>query len=262
MRFGDYCINLFRASIVNNIDKNKTYGIFASLEGRKIEARIEEAGGTVISFPVPEYEKIILAESDCQRLRKISEFDWIIFTGVLSARCFVEAFTNVAGSISDLDELRICSAGENVVHYLRNLQIHSDLIFTPELFDTGSVIAEFAGDELGGSKFLVPTNSSAQSLQFSDLKALGATIIEIPMFHLRSAAESDFARSKALLLGGAVDELIFSSEEDLFSLFHLFADQTPGELLNELGVLAADWIVFQSLVSFGLHPRYLYDLPL
>ena len=245
-----------------SIDKNITFGVFANTEGRIIEARIEDAGGMVISFFVPECEKIILAESECQRLWQISEIDWIILTDILSARYFVEAITTIPGAISDLDTLRIGAADENVVHYLRNIQIHSDLIFTPGLIDAQSVIVEFAGDELSGSKFLIPTNSAAESLVFSDLKARGATIIQVPLFQLGTVAEGDLARSRALLLGGAVDQLVFSNQEDLFSLLYLFPDRTLAELLNEVGVLAVDEAIFQSLINYGLRPRYLYGLPL
>ena len=245
-----------------NIDKNKTYGVFANTEGRILEARIENAGGLVISFSVPKCEKIVLAESDHQILRRISEIDWVIFTNILSARYFVEAITTIPVALSDLDTLRICAAGENVVHYLRNLQIHSDLIFTPGLMDAQSVIVEFAGDELTGSKFLIPTDSDAENLEFSDLKTRGATIIEMPLFQLGSVADRDLARSRALLLGGAVDELVFTNQEDLFILLHLFPDQTLAELLNEVDVLATDELACQSLIDFALQPHYLYDLPL
>lgn len=260
MRFSGNCINLIRSNIVDRIDKNKTYGIFANTDGRIIESRIDNAGATVISLPVRECKKIELAETDRETLRRIGEFDWIIFTDIFSARYFIEALNSAAVDVSDLDSLKICAAGETTVHYLRQFQIHCDLVLMKS--NAMHALAEFVGDKLENSRFLIPGDSATENSLSSELENIGVFVFKMPFFRTRPKDETDFARVKALLLGGAFDEIFFFNSDDIFHLLHLFPDQVPSELLKEIGILAADEDIFQSLTDFGLQPRYLHGLPL
>jgi len=241
---------------MNTTDEKKTYGVFGNTEGRIIQARIENTGATVITLPAPECERLDLDSEDRERLSNLDEFDWVIFTGVFAARYFIEALKAVKTDLSDLDGLRICSAGENVVHYLRAHQVHSDLVLAPRDNDLAAGIEEFAGAELNGIRFLIPTDQTATSDAGAKLKSLGAVVYELPLFRINPVEENDLARLKALILGGAVDELVFSNTDDLLSLQWLFPDEGLSELLKEIGVIAADEGVFQGLVELGLHPRY------
>ncbi|MBC7901047.1 MAG: uroporphyrinogen-III synthase [Saprospiraceae bacterium] len=241
---------------MNKFEGNKTYGVFGNTEGRIIEARIEDAGAAVITFPFRACEKIALEDSGRDCLRNLDSFDWIIFNDIYSALYFVEALADMKIDVADLDALRICSAGENVMHYLRAFQIHSDLILAPNGHAAGE-IAQFAGFELNGLCFLIPTDSAAENMAAAELKCRGADIHELPLYRTKPVGENDSARVKALMLGGAIDELVFSNLDDLLSLQFLFPDHGLCELLKDVDVIAASDDVYQTLTESGLNPRHI-----
>ncbi len=253
MSFNADCINLVPAQIVNSFDQEKIYGVFGNTEGRIIGSRIENAGSAVVCFPKHDCEKIDLADGDLESLRNLHAFDWVIFTDIFSARYFVEALADIA---TDLNKLRICSAGESVVHYLRVFRIHSDLILTPHNH-AAEEIAEFAGVELNSLRFLIPSDSAAENSAALEFQSRGAYVRELPLYRTKTVGNDDLSRIKALMLGGAIDELMFSNLDDVLSLQFLFPDEGLCELLKEVVVNAAAEDVYQYLIEYGLHPRYI-----
>lgn len=242
---------------MHKIDNNKTYGVFSNTVGRILSARIEEAGATVLTFPVRECEKIELAAGDNERMRNLHEFDWVIFTDIFSARFFIEALKAVNLDFSQLDALRICAMGENVVHYLRSFQIHSDLVVSPCDKNIAIAITQFSALKTENLRFLIPTGSFIKSSTVVELELSGTIVCEIPLYRIISFEENDLVRMKALILGGAVDEIVFSNVDDLLTLQFLFPDETLFELLKDVGALAANDDAYYSLIGYGLYPHYL-----
>jgi hypothetical protein len=61
-----------------------------------------------------------------------------------------------------------------------------------------------------------------------------------------------------MLTGGAVDEFVFSSPEDLVSLKFLSSAADLVSVLNETRVSAVSEIVFQTLQENGFRPLYFH----
>ncbi len=243
---------------MERIDENKTYGVFNTTDGRILEAQIESSGAAIITIPVLETESRVLENGHRKCLDDLSSFDWIIFPDIFSARYFIEILSELRGDLSSLDELRITALGENVVLYLRSFHIHTDLLIEQrDIQNAVPIIEEFAGVKLRSLRFLFPSGPAWPKSLADDIRSHGAHCQELELYRTIAGDESDNARIKGLLVGGAIDEIVFSSTDDLLSLQYLLPENGVHELLAGIGITAANAEIFESLRDYGLQPRML-----
>jgi uroporphyrinogen-III synthase len=82
-----------------------------------------------------------------------------------------------------------------------------------------------------------------------EIKAPITEVTEVPVYSITEPV--DIARFRSLLLGGAADEFIFTSPQDVFDLAR-YANLSS---IN-MRMSAADETTFQTLREFGIKPRF------
>jgi uroporphyrinogen-III synthase len=88
------------------------------------------------------------------------------------------------------------------------------------------------------------------------LRAENAPVEELPVYKAEISDEPAITRLKTLLKGGALDEFVFSSAEDLLSLRLLVSNADLPALLSETRVSAVSEMVFQTLQENDFRPLY------
>lgn len=238
----------------------KTYGLVESPLNKKLIARFEQRGADVLIFPAVKAERLELPEAQKNILKNPARFDWIILTDVLAADFFIEILRELDIDFFELDNSTICAAGEAVADRLRFVQVHSDVI-PSKISDEAifSAISDFAGKQLKDLRFLIVCGNYYGSALKEKLNGENALVEELKIYKAGLGDESANAKLKTLLKGGAVDEFIFSSPEDLLSLKILFSGEKTTEILMETRVSAVSEVVFQTLQEAGLRPLYFHD---
>ncbi len=245
---------------MTNAPDEKTYALVSNALNKKICAKLEAAGAAnPILFPAAQTEKIDLDDYSLALLRDLANFDWLIFSDVLTVDYFLQILEENEIDIFELDAARVCAVGEAVADRLRFVQLHSDVI--PTLIDEESVCAALSGyigaEKIGGASFLSVKRKSSEIKIESLLTKTGARVRQLEIYCAEIIADSAAnARLKALLKGGAIDEFVFSSPEDLIALEQLFSDDKPRRILSEVNVSAIDNVIFQTLKEHGLKPRF------
>ncbi len=179
---------------------------------------------------------------------RLSEFDWVVFPDLHSVDFFLANITERF----ELDELRVCAFGEAVANRLRFSQLHADVI--PARLDDDAVFSAISAyDPPQGANFLIPKEKCASSGLTAVLRESGANAAELPVYEIRESP--DFTRLKTLLLGGAVDEFIFTSPQDVFSLSHYSNLRSINTRLSGINETT-----FQTLAEFGSKPSF-YQQP-
>jgi len=241
----------------NSADE-KTYGLFDTPLNKKLVVEFEKNAANFFLFPPIETEKIILDEEKKELLKDLTAFDWIIFTDVLTVEYFLQTLGENEIDFFELDAVRVFAAGEAVADRLRFAQIHADLI--PNSVETNiifSAITEYIGEEnLDGLSFLAVEENSFDLEIDKLLAAKNAEIIELPVYRTKISNKQEITRLTTLLKGGAIDEFIFSSPEDLIALEHYFPDESISEVFPEIKVLAVDENIFQTLKENNFKPHY------
>ncbi|MDQ3321799.1 MAG: uroporphyrinogen-III synthase [Acidobacteriota bacterium] len=239
------------------INSEKTYALIASPTGKRLVTAIENAGAKVILFPQIKTAPSESNEELIEYLSEVLDFDWLIFFDVLAVDYCLEKLEETTADLFDLDELRICALGEAVADRLRFVQLHADVV--PLSIQTETVftaLTDYIGnDRLSGKRFLIIKRKSPEVEIKGKLIERGATAVELEIYETVIKEQNENARLKTLLRGGAIDEFVFSSPEDLIALQDFLAAESIAEMLTDAAISADDDVTFQSLREHNLQPR-------
>jgi len=215
-----------------------TYGLFRNDINKRLIAKLAEKGASVLLFPEVQARPVNTGQSIDP-----AKFDWIIFCDLRSVDLFLAGIREKF----ELDNLRVCAAGEAVADRLRFSQLHADVI--PAKIDPGTVFSAIAAYQPPENlRFLIPKESRYTTGLSALLRNAGAEVEELPVYEVVETPETP--RFRTLLMGGAVDEFIFGSPQDVYDLsFYI----KPEAL--DCKTSAADEATFQTLREFGLGTR-------
>lgn len=244
---------------MTNSETRKTYAVVANPQNKRLIAKLTENGEEVLIFPRLKTSGAQLTENAVGLVENPARFDWLIFTDVFAAEYFIEAMRERETDFFVLDDLTVCALGEAVADRLRFDQIHADVI-PPNLNDETvfSAISQFTGDELGGTSFLILREQSRNLGFVGRLQSESGSIEELAIYQAEFEGDAELTRLKTLLKGGAIDEFVFSSAEDVSAFKALFHEASPAAVLNEIKVSATNEIAFQTLQENELRPLYFH----
>lgn len=239
---------------MQHFSAGKTYALFLNPTNRKIISELEVIGAKAILFPALETREVFTKEN-AELSGFLKNFDWLIFTDIYTVEFFLQKLEQENFDFYELDEIRVCAYGESVADRLRFVQVHADLIpnniKTPEVLQT---IKDYFidEDELKAAKFLVLKEKTANPAISKELENIGAAVSEFSTYEIIAESESETAKLKSLLKGGAIDEFIFTSPFDIINLAHLFPTENLEDVLAETKLYAADKPTIQSIQEFRL----------
>jgi len=234
---------------------------------------LEEYGARVIPCPTIE---IVAPESFTpldEAIDHLYGYDWVIFTSVNGVDYFLRRLQErselaaamseppaVAGgpandSVSDLDELRVCAIGEATAEALRAASIHVDVV--PQQFNAEGVFAaieSFVGgrEMLKGLSFLIPRAAVARTYLPEALEEAGARADVVTAYRTVQPANSDLGRINALLSGGGIDCIAFTSSSTVANFARLFDTSDLSQLMQGVAVACIGDITSRTAAEFGL----------
>ena len=243
---------------MSSVETEKTYGLVANPLNNKLIADLRAKGADVLVFPAIKAERIELSETDADYIVNLTDYDWLIFTDVFAADCFIENLLEFGIDFYDLDDLTICAVGEAVADRLRFAQVHADVI--PSKTGAKAVFAaikQYVVGDFESLRMLVVCEERENSVLVEKLRNERAKISELPIYRASFEDEAANVKLKTLLKGGAVDEFVFSSSEDVLSLKRLLGDDFFA-VSGEMQISAASEIVYQTLQENGFRPLYFH----
>lgn len=254
------CEKCFFRYYLDKMQKQKiqtNIGIIKSSANRKIVSDLLAQDAKIIEFPTPKIKRI-LPENWIETIEQLSDFDWLVFTDILAVEYFLEILEEREFDLFELDNLRVCSYGEAVSDRLRFVQLHSDVI--PSNLEVGNIFKEitaYIADEkdLKDSKFLIIKGGLDESEIVKLFNAQDVFVREISVYQSMKESSKELTVSKSLLLGGAVDEFIFTSPIDYLFLKQFFAIGNLQDLLAGTKIIASDETTFQFLRENGFKPK-------
>jgi uroporphyrinogen-III synthase len=244
---------------MSNPDLRKTYGFVANPLNKSLINELREKGEEVLVFPALQPKKLEPDERAAKFIKNPAYFDWLIFMDVYAAEFFIEAMRERETELFELDNLTVCALGEAVADRLRFVQVHADVIPpSPAAEAVFAAISRFASGGLSQTRFLILRENSENFGLVELLKRENALVVELPLYAAGFENETELIRLKALLKGGAVDEFVFSTPEDVLGLKFLFPEDEFQQLFKEVKATATSEIVFQTLQENKLRPLYFH----
>ena len=216
---------------------------------------LEQLGAKVIFCPAIE---IVDPESFAaldEAIDHLYGYDWIIFTSVNGVDYFLRRLRARQRHVSDLDDLRVCVIGEATAQKLRDFQIHVDVI--PEEFRAEGVFAaleKFLGGRaaLAGLSFLIPRAAVARSYLPDALEEAGARADVVAAYRTVPPQNPDLGRINALLSGGGIDCIAFTSSSTVTNFAQLFDARDLSELLKGVAIACIGDITAKTAAEHGL----------
>ena len=224
-------------------------------EGHELTTELERHGARVIACPTLEIgEPEDYAALD-EAVDNLFGYHWLIFSNANSAEYFLRRFQQLNHEISELDSLRLGAIGEATARKLGESHIHVDLI--PERFASAAVfdaIENYVGgrDALRGLNFLIPRANISHDLLPQLLEDSGARADVVPAYRTVTGT-LELTQIGALLAGGGIDCLVFTSPDGVEAFAQLFDTNDLPRVLKEIAVACINEATTQAAAELGLH---------
>ena len=244
---------------MSNLPDEKTFALFDTPPNQKLISVLFERGSKTILFPPIETEKVDLSPESNAILENLTNFDWIIFPDVYTVEFFLQNLEECEIDLFGLDAVNVCVFGEAIADKLRFVQLHADIISDAnECKEAFQALSNYLNGELKNLKFILVKEISLEYEIKNYLTNGGGAVEELSLYAAKISNKSEIVKAKTLLKGGAIDEFVFSSDEDLIALRHYFANESIASVLSEIRISAVSQNVFQTLKENKLRPLYFH----
>lgn len=239
----------------------------ARAQSDEFAAELERLGARVVSCPTIE---IVAPESYAlldEAIENLYGYDWLIFTSVNGVDYFLRRLETRGHEVSELDDLRVCAIGEATAYHLREARIHVDVI--PEQFKAEGAFAAietYVGGREGIERlnFLIPRAAIARDYLPKALEEAGARVDVVPAYRTVRPQTSERGRVEALLAGGAIDCITFTSSSTVANFAQLFDTTDLSQLLKGVSIACIGDITAATASEYSLRTDILpneYTIP-
>ena len=224
-------------------------------QAAEFASALEGYGARVVSCPTIE---IAPPESYVELDAAIEDlfgYDWLVFTSANAVEHFCRRLEASGKDVSELDELRVCAVGDATAERLADERVHVDLV--PRKFQAEGVFAALENylggrERLAGLNFLLPRAAAARDYLPRALEVAGARADCVTAYRTVRPETTDRARVEALLVGGGVDFVTFTSSSTVHNFAQLFDTRDLRPLLSGVRVACIGEVTSRTAAEFGL----------
>ncbi|HEX8150299.1 MAG TPA: uroporphyrinogen-III synthase [Pyrinomonadaceae bacterium] len=240
---------------------------FKPLEGRTVmitrareqaaefAAELEAFGARVVACPAIEIVPPASYAQLDEAVENLFGYDWLVLTSANAVGHFLARLEAAGKDVSELDGLRVCAIGEATAARLVEAHVHVDVI--PERSRAEGVF-EALEAYLGGRgqfenlNFLLPRAAAARDFLPRALEAAGARCDVVEAYRTVRPETTDRARAEALLVGGGVDCITFTSSSTVHNFAQLFDTRDLRPLLSGVRVACIGAVTAETAAVYGL----------
>ncbi len=227
----------------------------ALAQAAEFSAALEGLGARVVACPTIEIVEPESFASLDEAIDNLYGYDWLIFTSVNGVEYFLRRLEERGHEIEEIDDLRVCAIGAATAERLCEARVHVDVV--PEhskaegVFDA---LERFLGgrENLKHLNFLIPRAAVARDYLPQALEGAGGRVDAVTAYCTVPPRRTDRARIEAMLVGGAVDCVTFTSSSTVHNLARLFDTTDLSELLCGVRVACIGDITASTAAEYGL----------
>jgi uroporphyrinogen III methyltransferase/synthase len=213
------------------------------------KSALEELGAHCIEFPT-----IAIAPPDSwepldQALKRLSQYDWIIFTSINGVRFFMQRLLVAGMDIRELKGIKLAAIGPKTAEALENLMLRPDLV--PDEYRAEGILQAFAGGDLSGNRFLMPRALAAREILPEKLREWGAAVDVVPAYQT-TLPEENVAKIAKFFRTGEIDCLTFTSSSTVSNFFSLLEKEDVLPFLHGTTIASIGPITAETATKHGL----------
>ena len=209
--------------------------------------KIFENGGEAIEIPTIEI-KPIKTKSTLDTIKKINDYDWIIFTSVNGVNEFFKNFFSEFDDIRSLGNIKIAAIGSETARNINSYGLKVNLV--PRKFIAESLVSEFKTRKISNQKILIPRAKGSREILVDELKSLGNKIKELKIYE-SIAPKSNIKRDiSAQIIKNNIYGITFTSSSTVHNFFKYIS---PNSLKKEKQIkfFCIGPITAQTLTNYG-----------
>ena len=227
----------------------------ARAQAAEFASALEGYGARVVSCPTIEIAPPESYAALDEAIDNLFGYDWLVFTSANAVEHFRRRLEASGKDVAELDELRVCAVGEATADRLADARVHVDVV--PQKFQAEGVFdaleAYLGGRErFAGLNFLLPRAAAARDFLPRALDAAGARADCVTAYRTVPPETTDRARAEALLVGGGVDCVTFTSSSTVHNFARLFDTRDLRPLLAGARVACIGGVTAQTAAEYGL----------
>ena len=256
------------------------YRILVTREHMEGFERLEELGAEIIEFPTIEIVPPGSYEEIDSSIKKITSYDWVVFTSRNGVKYFFRRFFEKDKDIRELKGIKICAIGTKTAEEINKYGIRVDLI--PDEFHAEGLIDSFMrlsslnnaspnapvtpgrAEEsrtsekrsqkpglLTGMRFLLPRAEKAREIFPEKIRALGGEI-DVPAAYRTVKPESRGKRLRRFLREGRISVATFTSAASFHNFREIMGDDAD-EQLKGVSIAAIGPVTAKAVEKAGFH---------
>ncbi len=209
--------------------------------------KIFENGGEAIEIPTIEI-KPLKTKSTLDTIKKINDYDWIIFTSVNGVSQFFKNFFSEFDDIRSLGNIKIAAIGSETARNINSYGLKVNLV--PRKFIAEALVSEFKTRKISNQKILIPRAKGSREILVDELKSLGNKIKELKIYE-SIAPKSNIKRDiNAQIIKNNIYGITFTSSSTVHNFFKYVS---PNSLKKEKQIkfFCIGPITAQTLINYG-----------
>lgn len=195
-------------------------------QAEQIIREVVELGAEPVLMPTIEIRSPAEWTEVDQTLKRLEEYDWIVFTSVNGVEALLGRLWETGGDARRLGRARIAAIGDGTANALASFRLRADLI--PATF-RAEALAEALRPHVGGKRVLWPRASRGRDVLPTELTAAGARVDELVVYQNVDVEAFDPSVIAALETG-ALDWIGLSSPSIARNLSRLLPEAARAHL--------------------------------
>ena len=224
-------------------------------QAAEFAAELEASGARVVACPTIEIVPPASYAQLDEAVDNLFGYDWLVFTSANAVEHFLARLAALGRDVSELDGLRVCAIGEATAERLVAAHVHVDVVpERPRAEGVFAALENYLGgrEHFEGLNFLLPRAAVARDFLPRALEAAGARVDVVEAYRTVRPETTDRARAEALLVGGGVDCVTFTSSSTVHNFAQLFDTRDLRPLLSGVRVACIGGVTAETAAEYGL----------
>ena len=209
---------------------------------------LEAEGARVIEFPTIEIKPPRSFKGLKRAIKKIRDYDWVIFTSVNGVHRFLGALREQGRDLRDLYGIKVAAIGEKTAESLERAGIGVETV--PRDFRAEGLIEIFSGINVRNKRILIPRAKAARSVLPDTLKDMGAKVDVVDAYETKKPSLRDTNKIKKLIEDKMIDVLTFTSSSTARNFFSQIGNIPKNTVIACIGPVTSG-----TVREYGYEPK-------
>lgn len=210
---------------------------------------LEKYGAEPIEFPTIETVPPRDWKEVDRAIKKLSTYEWAIFTSVNGVKYFIERLKKHGKDIREFKGVKICAIGPATAKAIEDLGIQVDLV--PKEYRAEAIIAGLGKNKIKGKRFLLPRALKAREVLPEEIKRLGGKIDVLTAYRtIKPKEKTDEIRK--MFQEKAIDVVTFTSSSTVENFVSMFKKGEAAALLQNVVVASIGPITKDTASTLGI----------